>query len=370
MIMHPKVLVTGATGHVGGAVVSTLLEAGYPVRALVRHTDARSEALRAKGAEIAIADMCDVERVTAAMRGVRRAFWLPPYEPTMLQGAMVLATAARDVGVEHIVSLTQWLASPSHPSFLTRQHWLADRLLGGIPGIGHTIVNPGLFADSPYLETLNLAAHLGVMPWIFGDTRTAPPSVADIGRVAAAALMNPERHAGRTYRPTGPELLSGQDIASIVGRVLGRKIRLVPTPFWTFVKAARAFGAPPALLSVLPLYAADLERGAFSVGAPNDVVREVTGRPAEPFEAVVRRRAALPQYRRSVINTLRELFLLMVLPLRPGFDAERYFRGLQITPPALPTYAADSVVWRMEHGAPAPSTPREVPESARATVSS
>jgi uncharacterized protein YbjT (DUF2867 family) len=346
--MHPKVLVTGATGRVGGVVVSTLLQAGHPVRALVRREDARSAALKAKGAEIAVADICDVERVSDAMRGVRRAFWLPPYEATMLQGAVVLATAARDAGVEHIVSLSQWLSSPSHPAFLTRQHWLADRLLAGIPGIGHTLVNPGLFADSPYLETMNLAVHLGLFPWLFGESRSAPPSVDDIGRVAAAALMDPDRHAGRAYRPTGPELLSGGDMAGILSRVLGRRVKLLPTPMWLFLKAAHDFGMPPALLSVLPDYARELEGGAFARGAPNDVVAQVTGRPAEPFEAVVRRRAAL--HPRSAMGTLREFVRFLVLPLLPAFDRERYLRGLQLTPPALPAYAEESAIWRREHG--------------------
>jgi hypothetical protein len=133
-----------------------------------------------------------------------------------------------------------------------------------------------------------------------------------------------------------------------------------------FVKAARGFGTPPALLSVLPLYADELERGAFAVGALNDVVAQVTGRAAEPFEAVARRHAALPKYRRTIANKLRELIQFMVLPLKPGFNAERYLRALEITPPALPTYAGDSLIWRMEHGAPSGvSSSRAIPSARR-----
>src|SRR5262245_11707326 len=104
---RPRILVTGATGRTGAVVASELLKAGYPVRAMVRREDERSAALRARGVEIAVADMSDAEPVTAAMRGVHRAYWLPPYDAAMLTGAAVFATAAKEAGLEAIVSLTQ-----------------------------------------------------------------------------------------------------------------------------------------------------------------------------------------------------------------------------------------------------------------------
>src|SRR5262249_60669629 len=117
--------------------------------------------LRARGADVAVADLTDAERVSAAMRGVRRAYWLPPYDPAVLTGATVFATAAREARLEALVSLSQWLARPAHPAFLTRQHWLGDRLFAMLPHVALTIVNPGFFADSPYLATIGMAAHLG-----------------------------------------------------------------------------------------------------------------------------------------------------------------------------------------------------------------
>jgi NAD(P)H dehydrogenase (quinone) len=348
-MIRPKILVTGATGRTGAVVVSQLLEAGYPVRALVHREDARSAALRARGVEIAVGDMTDFERVCAAMQGVQRAYWLPPYDPAMLTGAVVFATAARQSRLESVVVLTQWLASPSHPALVTRQHWLADQVFAMLPGIAVTTVNPGFFADSPYLATINLAAHLGVFPWMFGDTLTAPPSVDDIGRVAAAALIDPARHAGRTYRPTGPELLSGQDMARILGRVFERRVRLLPTPLRLFLKGAYLDGQPLVLLGLMAHYIEEHRRGAFTLGAPNDVVQQVTGRAAEPFEAVARRLATLPSNRRSTANTLRQFARFMLLPFTPMPNLSRYLRALQVTPPSRPEYTDESAVWRREH---------------------
>ena len=350
MMTLPRILVTGATGRTGTVVVSELLNAGYPVRALVRREDLRSTALRARGVEVAVADMCDAQGVAAAMRGVQRTYWLPPYDPAMLTGATVFATAAKEAGLEAIVALSQWLASPAHPALLTRQHWLADRLFAMIPGVALTMVTPGFFADSPYLETIEFAAHLGVVPWMFADSLSAPPSVNDIGRVAAAALMDPDRHAGRIYRPTGPALLSGEDMAAILARVFGHAVRLAPMSTGMFLKAARLDGHPPALLSTMAHYIEEHRRGAFAMGAPNDDVAHVTGRAAESFEAVARRHAARLSNGRGVADKLRLLARSLLLPFVPAPNTRRYLRGLQITEPAAPQYTGESAVWRCEHG--------------------
>jgi uncharacterized protein YbjT (DUF2867 family) len=266
----------------------------------------------------------------------------------MIQGVSAFAVAAREARLEHVVGLTQWLASPSHPAQMTRQSWLADRMLSMIPGVARTVLNPGFFAEG-YLETLGFAVHLGVLPWIFGDSRNAPPSAADIAAVAVAALTDPARHGGKRYRPTGPVLLGADDMARATGRALGRAVRVVPTPLWMFMKAARYAGLPIDLLSAMPYYVHDHRLGAFEVGAPTGDVLEVTGRPPEDFETVARRHAALPQYRRTTGNLLRELLQTMVTPLRPAYDLERYYRELRRPVPAQPQLARESAVWQREH---------------------
>jgi uncharacterized protein YbjT (DUF2867 family) len=346
----PKVLVTGATGRTGSVVVSQLLQAGYPVRALVHREDERTAALRTRGIEIAIGEMTDFDGISAAMQGVQRAYWLPPYDPEMLTGAVVFASAAKRARLESIVVLTQWLASPSHPALMTRHHWLADQVFAMLPDSAVTTVNPGFFAETPYLATISLAAHLGVFPWMFGAARAAPPSVVDIGRVAAAALMNPARHAGRTYRPTGPQLLSGEDMARILGLVFERDVRMVPTPMRIFLKGAHLDGHPLVLLASMAHYMEEHRRGAFASGAPNDHVQQVTGRPAESFEAVVRRLATHPRNQRSTANALREIARFIRTPLVRMPSLSGYLRGLHITAPPRPEYTDESATWQREHG--------------------
>ena len=344
----PRIIVTGATGKTGSVVASELLRAGYPVRALVHREDGRSARLKAQGAQIAVADINDAERVADALKDVQRAYYCPPYDPYMIQGAVAFAVAAREARLEHIVGLTQWLASPSHPALATRQSWLIDRLFSMTPGVTHTIVNPGFFADA-YLALTGLAAHLGVFPWLYGNSRNAPPSNEDIARVAAAVLMDPARHAGKSYRPTGPELLGAEDMARMIGRAVGRSVRVVPTPTWMFMKTARMGGISIDLLSNLRYYIDDHKRGAFELGAPTTHVLEVTGRPAEDFQTIARRYAALPRNRRTLGNALRTLAQFIVTPLSPGFNLGRYDRQLRRPFPSEPHLAPESEVWRREH---------------------
>jgi len=344
-----RIIVTGATGKTGSVVVNELLRAGYPVRAMVHREDGRSERLKSLGAEIVVAEMSDVERLVDALDDVQRAYYCPPIDPYTIQGAVAFAIVAKEARLEHIVSLTQWLASPSHPSLMTRQSWLIDHLFSMAPGIAHTIVNPGFFADD-YLLPIGLAAHLGMFPWMYGDSRNAPPSNEDIARVVAAALTDPARHAGKSYRPTGPELLGAREMAQAIGRAVQRSVKVIPTPPWLFMKSARIAGLPIDAISNIRYYIEDHKQGAFEIGAPTTDVPDVTGRPAEDFETIARRYAAQPRNQRTLSNWIREFGQFMRSPLTRGLDLDRYDRELRRPFPSSPRFAPESAIWRFEHG--------------------
>jgi NAD(P)H dehydrogenase (quinone) len=252
--------------------------------------------------------------------------------------------------------------------------WLVDLLFSITPGVAHTVVNPGFFAEV-YLVTIGMAANLGVFTWMFGNSRNAPPSNEDIGRVAAAALMDPARHAGKSYRPTGPELLGAEDMANAIGLAVGRPLRVVPTPTWLFMKAARMSGYSIDVLSGVRYYIDDHKRGAFELGAPATDVPDVTGRPAEDFETIARRYAALPRNQRATGNWLRESAQFIIAPLSPGFNFGRYDRELRRPFPSHPRLAPESEIWRREHGigiaepgTPLPYETRSATSRAQATI--
>jgi len=342
---HPKILVTGATGRTGRAVADKLLTEGVPVRAVVHSKDVRSEALERKGAETVVADMFDPDQLLAVMRGTQRAYYLPFYDPYMIQSATAFAVAAGEAKLEAVVSLGQWLASPTHPSLATRQ-----AVFSMMPGVAHVRVNPGYFADN-YLQMIAYAAHLGVFPDITGNGKDAPPSNEDIARVVATVLLDPDRHAGKRYRPTGPALLSVSDMAEILSRVLGRKVRRIDLPWRMFVKAARSANIGDFLVSNLRYYVEDHKQGAFAWGAPTTGVLEVTGRPADDFETTARRYTAQPAAQRTFANRLRTLTDFLRTPLTPGYNPERLDRELRFPAPPLPLLAMANDLWKVEHSA-------------------
>lgn len=347
-MVHPTILVTGATGKIGGAVASQLLQLGWPVRALVHRQDARSEDLHNRGADVAVADLFDPQRLLEAMRGTSRAFYCPPWHPYMIQSAAAFAVAARLAGLEAVVGLSQWLAAPDHPSLATRQNWLVDHLFAMLPGAAHVIINPGFFADN-YLRLVPFAAQLGLFPMPTGTSRNAPPSNEDIARVIVAALTRPDRHDGRSYRPTGPELLSAAEMATILQRVLQRRVRHMEIPLWMFIKAARTLGLTTFELTNVRRYIEEHRKGAFEIGAPTDHVLEVTGRAPESFETIARHYAARPEAGRTLANKWRAIGDFARIGFTTVQDLDRYEREQQYPLLDQAHLAVDSREWRMEH---------------------
>lgn len=350
--MKPTILVSGATGKVGTEVTKQLLQKGYPVRAMVRQQDTRSEGLRQLGADIVVADLFDVEQVMAAMRGTQRVFYLPVVHPYMIQSSVAFAIAAHESRVESMVALTQWLSSPSHPALLTRHHWLTDHLWPLIPDLAHTIVNPGLFGEV-VAELIPDAAVMGSFPNFIGDSRSAPASNADMARVVVAALMDPARHHGKTYRPTGPQSLSIPDIAAIVGKVLGRSIKVQDMSLKLFLKVANATGIPTFEAFITEHYFREGMRGTFEVNTPSSDVYELTGQQPESFESIARRYVSLPNAQPTLANKWRVMRTFLKILVTPAYDIDAYVRAMQFPIPPRPHLAIDSAIWRQEHHAPA-----------------
>ena len=346
---NTRVLVTGATGKIGGAVAAQLLEKGVATRAMVHREDGRSARLRALGAEVVVADMFDIQQVQPALDGVDRLYFNPPFHPHVLDSAVAFAVAARRSGVEAVVALGAWLTSPEHPSLLMRQCWLTNRLFELMPDTAHVSVDPGYFADN-YLTQLPLAAQLGVLAMPTGMRRNAPPSNEDIARVAVGALLDPHRHDGRAYRPTGPTMLSGAEIAEAVGEALGRRVRHREIPEWMFTRAvrinAKRLGLDLFFESSLRHFLPEYALGTYEFGGPTSHVRDVAGVEPEDFLTIARRYVASSDCRRTAGNLIRQIWNTVLVGLVPMHRLDKFDRQQQHPQPAHPRYSGESAVWR------------------------
>jgi NAD(P)H dehydrogenase (quinone) len=314
------VLVTAATGRIGGAVATQLLEKGITTRAMVHRNDARSARLRDLGAEIVVADMFDIQQVQAAMDEVDRLYFNPPYHPHALDSAVTFALAARRSGVEAVVAMGQWLASPEHPSLMARHAWLTDKLFELLPNTAHVAVDPGFFADN-YFTFVPVAAQLGVFPL-----------------------------------PTGPTLLTGAEIADAVGEALGRRLRHIDVPPWMVMRAvhvnAKRHGFDLFFESWLRHALPEYALGTWEVGGPTTHVRDVAGVEPEDFLTIARRYVTGREWRRTAGNLIRQISDFTLTGLVPMHRLDKFEQRQQHPQPAHPRYSGESAVWRSEHPAP------------------
>lgn len=354
------ILVTSAAGKTGLPTTLHLLEKGFPVRAFVRRDDHRAERLRDAGAEIFVGDQYRLGDMRQAMIGIKRAYHCAPTAPNGLHFSNVFAVAADEHRLEHVVTLSQWLSQPEHPSLFTREVFLGDRILSMLPDATLTTVNVGWFADN-YFMVLEPAAQLGLwtMPLGAGGTaKNAPPSNEDIASVVAGALTDPAQHAGKTYRPTGPALVSPDDIAAAMGQALGRRVRYVDIPEAMFLKALAALR--PAnfsedAVSQLRLYAEEYRRGTFAIGGPTDAVEKVGGRRPDDLTTIARRIVARRrEARRTVGNTSRAVLNFMKILATPKPDTEAIMRRKGHVLLEAPQMCQDNAEWLDHHMQPTP----------------
>ncbi len=344
----PTILVTGAAGKTGSATINQLLAMGYPVRALVHRSDHRSERLAKRGAKIVVGSLEDVTDLRSAMRGVQRAYFCPPLEPGTLRRASLFAVAAQEANLETVVALSQWVASADHPAAHAREKWLSDRVFQW-SNLDVVTVNPGFFADN-YMAALEPMAHFGLMGLPLGKGLNAPPSNEDIARVIVGALTNPAPHIGKSYRPTGPRLLSPEEIASAIGKALGRKVTYQDVPMKLFFKVARSLGIGEFVIEELSWFLLDYQRNAFGMGAPTDAVLEVGGVPPEPFEETARRYVEASGFgRRTFRSNLTAVHNLVAGLLTSAPAPSAIARRLHLPTLNHPVLAAESGPWRASH---------------------
>jgi uncharacterized protein YbjT (DUF2867 family) len=313
---------------------------------MVRCEDQRAQHLRELGADVVVGNLFDVRDLRSAMDGVQRAYFVAPHGPNGLHASMAFAVAAEEAKLETVTTLTQWLLHPGHPSLATRELWLADQITPWMPNVDVVQITPGWFAWT-YFLVLDVIAQLGVFPMALGEGRNAPPSNEDMGAVVAATLANPAPHIGKTYRPTGQKLLAPEEIAATFAKILGRDVKYSPTSVDMFVKAATVAGFPAYDISQVRLYLTDYQQDAFAVGAPTDVVRELTGSEPEDFETICRRYVAeRPEALPSLSKKMGALSrLLRAISMRtPDMDA---FQRAQNHPPLRnPAFAQQAAEWR------------------------
>lgn len=273
--MKPTIFITGATGKTGFFAAQTLLEKGYPVKAMARKESATTKELKALGAEIVHADFLNLASMEKALKGVDRAYFVYPPEGGLLKATAIFILAAKVNGVKAIVNMSQLPARQDHKSALTSEHWLGEQMLD-MTDMAVTHVRPTFFSEMLYLMNGGNILKEGKMYLGHGDAYHAPITGEDIGLSVAALLDNPEKHKGQRYVLTGPERLSQYDIAQMASEVLGRNIEYVPISLEQWADAVTDAGLlSEFLIKHLVEVSRDYQNGVFD--ELTTTVEELTG---------------------------------------------------------------------------------------------
>jgi uncharacterized protein YbjT (DUF2867 family) len=273
--MQP-VLVTGATGQVGGAVVAELLGAGVPVRALTRRPDA---ARLPVAVEVFSGDLTVPESLDEALQGVAAVFLVWTAPPATVPAVIeLIALHAR-----RVVFLSSPHRTP-HPFFQAAQpnaiailHANVERLIAEA-GLASTIIRPGMFASN-VLHWWGPEIRDGdAVRWPYGAAETAPIDERDIA-AAAARCLSEDRHAGGDYVLTGPESLSQAEQVRIIGATIGRSIRFEELSPEDFRRETADSWPVPLVNMLLAAWGAAIGQPAFVTSTVFDIV----GSPARTF---------------------------------------------------------------------------------------
>lgn len=346
--MKPKILVTAANGNTGFPAAKELLKLGFPVRAFVRNPNSqKAKELESLGAEIFIGDIEDIRDVRAALKDVQRAYFVPTYPNVLFQGT-TFAAAAEEAEVEHVVVVTQWLSSNTNPSIYTKEHWLVDQTFKRLTKTKITFLNPGLFGFV-YFMTPEPLTQFGMLP-DFGNN--APPSSEDIGLVAAHILKAPESHVDQTYRITGREVLTADQMASVIGKVIGRKVKATMLSEKMISKVLKASGVSQMDSSQVGYYIQEGHKGTWTINAPTNVVKDIVGKEADDFETIVRKYLiSQPISKQTVANKIKAIFFMIKAMLLSAWDMEKFEKEKGFPKFQNTMFSSESDEWRMEHNA-------------------
>src|SRR6201981_910303 len=225
------VVVTGATGKQGGAVVRNLLDRGHEVRAVTRDTtSAKAGALSKAGVTLVRASFEDTAALTKALEGATSLFAMTtPFEvgtPAERRQGIPAADAAKAAGV-HLVFNSAGSANRQTgvPHFDSK--YAVEEHISRI-GVRATVLAPVYFMENLYFGKEQLAKGIYATP-LPPTRRLAQVAVSDIGAIAVRLIEDPGRFAGKRF-DLGSDELTGNDVLAILSRVTGRPFTYFQVP--------------------------------------------------------------------------------------------------------------------------------------------
>jgi uncharacterized protein YbjT (DUF2867 family) len=284
-------VIAGASGNTGSAAAAALLDAGAKVRVLLRDA-AKGEHWKARGAEVAVADLGDVDALTAALQGVKGAYLLvppnmnaPDFRAYQRATGEAIVEAVRRAAVPHVVFLSS--VGAQHPSGTGPIAGLhpVEKGLAALGRTASTFLRAAYFMEN-LGSSLGMLAQ-GILPtFVPADVRFPMIATQDIGHLAAQLLREGasnnsviELSAERPY--------SMDDAAGILSALTGRVVKAQTFPLDAMVPTLTAMGMPTQMAELYHEMTAAMLSGRVAFEGTHRTVHGPT-----PLEAVLRKLVA------------------------------------------------------------------------------
>jgi NAD(P)H dehydrogenase (quinone) len=272
-----KILITGATGHLGTAVVEKLLALlpATDIRILARD-EQKTTSLKQKGVEVKLGDYHHPDQLEAAMEGIEKLLLISSSDMNDRLGQHKnVVNAARKSGVRHIfytgISMKNKEESPLK-DFMEVHFRTEDYILES--GLAYTFLRNGLYADVIPMFVGDKVLETGIF-FPTGDSKVAFAVRKDLGE-AAAILLAGAGHENKVYDLTGSSAVSFGEVATTFADLSGKQVAFVSPDFTTFESTLKQIGLPPEVIGVSLGFAAGIAHRDFEEAHTD--LKEILGR--------------------------------------------------------------------------------------------
>ena len=285
-----KILVTGATGNLGGLVVRNLLErtGAEDIAVLVRDPEKAAE-LKDKGVTIVTGDYNDYESLIAAFQNVDKLYFVSSSDvPNRYPQHQNVVKAAIDAKVGHIIYTSAQRKSEDGTSpiaLVADAHWKTDNLIKE-SGLTYTILKHGLYTDILPMFMGSNVIETGTIFLPAGEGKSSYASRADMAE-AGAILLTSEGHENKIYELGGTTAHSFYDIAEILTSLSGKTIQYVSPSAEDYSTQLKGYGLPEEAIQGAATFCVAIAEGEFNF--PSQDLKDILGRAPETVEEFLRK---------------------------------------------------------------------------------
>jgi NAD(P)H dehydrogenase (quinone) len=260
-----SIVVSGASGGLGGQAIGALLARGVPLDklVLVTRTPEKLSSYAANGAQVRAGDFSKPETLAAAFAGGRKLLLISTNssDDRVAQHTAAIS-AARRAGIRHIVYTSFINATADNPAAIARDHRLTEDALVK-SGVAYTILRNQLYMDGLVAEAVK-AIESGDLYTNGGRGKWAPVAREDCAAVAAV-VMTSSGHENRTYDITGPDLINRQDFAKLLTELTRKRVNVINVDDATYIQRAVQGGLPEPAAKVSASFGTAIRANALNM---------------------------------------------------------------------------------------------------------